>query len=845
MSEALHESILDGCKDGVFVAQEGEVIYANEYLQELTGYAADELVERPKTQIVAPEDTSLVNRYHEARLNGDAVPDRQEIALETAEGDRIPVELSASRITHAGDPAVVSICRELTNRDERTRELDQSRERLRVLFDQAPDALVLHDDAGTVLDVNEQTLDYLGYSRDELLSMNVTDFDVAHDLPEFKQLWQELDVGETLKAESRHECKDGSIYPVEMWVSRIEIEGETRYLAMGRDITEQKSREQRIETLKERLELAVNVANLGVWDWDIRTDEVAFNDQWAEMLGFDPADIEPNLQAWEQRVHPDDLPAVNEDLDAHIRGETEYYDTEHRMETADGDWKWIRDVGKVVEYEDGEPVRAVGLHIDIDERKEREQQLQLFRKAVEQTAHAIYITDTDGTIEYINPAFEEITGYDEQDILGEDPSILKTGEHDDELYDQLWDTIEEGERWTNEMIDRRADGEQIVLNQTIAPITDSSGEPQKYVAVANDITDRKEYEEALDRAQEELRQIIDLVPDLIFAKNREGVYLLANKKTAEAYDLSIDEIEGSPEAEVIPDLEDSEQFRKDDLEVIDSGESKFIPEEELTNADGETRILQTTKIPYQVSGTGEDAVLGYGRDITELKEYERELEAQRDNLELLNQIVRHDIRNDLQIVSTYAETLESYVEGQHAEYLSKMLKAARDAIQITEMARDVTEVMLQSGTEPFPVNVQYVLEEEINDVRSNHEQALVTTNGSIPDVSVRADDMLESVFRNLLRNAVQHNDKEIPKVTVTSTTEADRLRVSIADNGPGIPDEQKEEIFREGESGLDNPGTGLGLYLVETLVDRYGGEVHVEDNEPEGAEFVVSLPLAE
>lgn len=94
MSEALHEAILDGCTDGVFVTQESEVIYANEYLQELTGYAADELEEAAMTLIVAPEDTTLVNRYHEARLEGDDVPDQQEIALETRDGDRIPVELN-------------------------------------------------------------------------------------------------------------------------------------------------------------------------------------------------------------------------------------------------------------------------------------------------------------------------------------------------------------------------------------------------------------------------------------------------------------------------------------------------------------------------------------------------------------------------------------------------------------------------------------------------------------------------------------------------------------------------------------------------------------------------------
>jgi signal transduction histidine kinase len=105
--------------------------------------------------------------------------------------------------------------------------------------------------------------------------------------------------------------------------------------------------------------------------------------------------------------------------------------------------------------------------------------------------------------------------------------------------------------------------------------------------------------------------------------------------------------------------------------------------------------------------------------------------------------------------------------------------------------------------------------------------------------------MLEAVFRNLLQNAIQHNQKAVPEVTVSAEEADDSVRVRIADNGPGIPESRKDEIFARGEKGLESAGTGLGLYLVETLVDRYGGDVWVEDNEPEGAVFIVELPIAE
>ncbi|ALG82755.1 signal-transducing histidine kinase [Halanaeroarchaeum sulfurireducens] len=348
----------------------------------------------------------------------------------------------------------------------------------------------------------------------------------------------------------------------------------------------------------------------------------------------------------------------------------------------------------------------------------------------------------------------------------------------------------------------------------------------------------------LENAQEQLRQVIDLVPDLIFAKNRDGQYLLANEATANAYGRTPEEVEGSTEADLIPDRSQSEEFREDDIAVIESGEPKFIPEEELTTADGETRILETTKIPFEVAGSGEDAVLGYARDITDLKEYERELENQRDDLEVLSQVVRHDIRNDLQLVLAYTEMLKSSVDEEGERYVEQVLEAARDAVDITTTAREVADIMLQSEVTKQPKQLRHELEEAINSVRESNHHGLITVDGPLPNVAVLADDMLESVFRNLLKNAIIHNDKEILEVTVGATKTEDTVVVTVADNGPGIPDDRKESIFEEGEMGLESDGTGIGLYLVDKLVDRYGGTVTVEDNDPVGAVFVVELPIA-
>ena len=263
-------------------------------------------------------------------------------------------------------------------------------------------------------------------------------------------------------------------------------------------------------------------------------------------------------------------------------------------------------------------------------------------------------------------------------------------------------------------------------------------------------------------------------------------------------------------------------------------------EEEVPTAMG-TTVRLTRKSPVYDDDGAVRGICGVSTDITDQKEHERMLEEQRDNLEILNQIIRHDIRNNLQLVVAYGNMLEDYVENDGEEFLGHIMDAGREAVEITQTAGEVTDVLLGSGTDQTPVNLKPVLVTQIDYVRENHERALVSVEETLPDVAVLADEMLDSVFRNLLNNAVVHNDKEIPKVIASATANDDVVQVRIADNGPGIPDEQKDQIFEEGEKGLDSEGTGIGLYLVQTLVERYGGAVWIEDNEPEGSVFIIEL----
>jgi signal transduction histidine kinase len=143
------------------------------------------------------------------------------------------------------------------------------------------------------------------------------------------------------------------------------------------------------------------------------------------------------------------------------------------------------------------------------------------------------------------------------------------------------------------------------------------------------------------------------------------------------------------------------------------------------------------------------------------------------------------------------------------------------------------------------VPLRATLDGQVGEIRASYENAAITVDGEIPTVSVLADELLGSVFRNVLKNAVQHNDKPVPEVVVRAEVGADAVSVRVADNGPGIPEERLETVFGRGRKGLDSEGTGIGLYLVRTVVERYGGSVGVENREPEGAVFTIELPRAD
>jgi PAS domain S-box-containing protein len=282
-------------------------------------------------------------------------------------------------------------------------------------------------------------------------------------------------------------------------------------------------------------------------------------------------------------------------------------------------------------------------------------------------------------------------------------------------------------------------------------------------------------------------------------------------------------------------------------EAIDANEATTV---ELRNErkDGERFWNAVTLAPLRDPDGTVTNWVGFQQDVTARKEAERALSTERDQYALLNQIVRHDIRNDAAVVRGWGAQLADDVSPENAEALDRIMDAATHTLELTEAVRDLATVVSTDDPTLEPVALADILDKEFRRVRSNFDyqsdSLSLRVDGSIPDVEVLATPLLSSVFTNLLDNAVFHNDAEAVRITVAVDAGPETVRVHIADNGPGIPDDRKDEVFDQGEQGLESSGSGLGLYLVDQLVERFGGDVRLSDNDPRGTVVTVELQRA-
>jgi PAS domain S-box-containing protein len=355
----------------------------------------------------------------------------------------------------------------------------------RKLFDLESDAVLLVDcQTHRLMDVNLSALQLYGYSREELLQKTPEDLS---DEPEKTRA--AVGSGHIYVPLRWHRKKDGTRFAVEITANQIEYRGRLMELAALRDVTQRQQVLERLQDMTGQLVEAQHMAGLGSYVLDARTGEWTGSEVLDKLFGITDRDFVRNVSTWLQILHPQDRPEMERYLTKEVLAGRTPFDRQYRIiRLNDREVRWVHGLGKLVLDGQGRVIKMLGIIQDITEHKQSEATQARLATAVEQSAESIVIADTTGTILYVNPAFEKITGYPAGEAVGQNTRLLKSGRHEAAFYRRLWETLGRGETWTGHFTNRRKDGKLIEEEASISPVRDKAGKIVNYVAVKRDVT---------------------------------------------------------------------------------------------------------------------------------------------------------------------------------------------------------------------------------------------------------------------------------------------------------------------------------------------------------------------
>ena len=537
--------------------------------------------------------------------------------------------------------------------------------------------------------------------------------------------------------------------------------------------------------------------------------------------------------------------------------------------------KTFVNIDTMISWPDG---RRVKLQVASDVSELRRVQAALaeseerFRAIFEHAAIGISQRYLDGSGSQVNPRFCEILGYTREELLAMSWSGL-THPEDRHASEIGMRRLLRGEIdfFTQEKRYRHRDGSTVWANLTLSLQRGADGQPLSLIACLEDVTEQRLAEAAVAASREELRQVIDLVPHFIFAKDLDGRYLLVNRTLAEAYGMTVSEMTGRLDGDIIDDRKQVERLRAVDREVLASGQLRHA--EVVVNLPGERepRYYASARVPFTVFGSDRPAVLGVSVDITEHRrdeEEKRRLTAQLHQAQKMEAIgtlaggIAHDFNNILGAIIGYAEMLrdDSPIGTSAYNDSDQVVKAGMRA---KELVKQILAFSRQSAFEKVTLQPAPIIAEALKLLRASLPTTIVIDQQLDGDCGlVLADPThIHQIVMNICTNAfhameggggtlrvrlARHLVREEARADVGRLIPGEYLRLSIEDSGDGISPEVRERIFDPYFTTKEvGKGTGLGLATVHGIVKEYGGAVICDSVLGRGTIFHVYLPAAE
>ena len=520
---------------------DGKFITVNDAYSEIMGYDAREIigntVDDLDIYVNKAERKELIQQ-----LKSTGKVNNYDLLVRHKDGSHLNLLVSMEPIHYSGEKSILSTFIDITQRKNVEKELRKSEQKFRDIFNHTADAIIIQNLQGYLVEVNDIACERMGYSRSELLKMHQTDIEA----PEFKEKINErlhkIEQQGELNFESKVQTKDGTEIPVEINSRYIKYEGNPALLSVVRDISERK----KMENVKQLLS---HLSQLSLTTQTLKKYLRSLHQELGKIMKADNFYIalyDENTDTYILPYHVDECDDFTTEKNISLKNSlTDYIRKKGKAQliTADLEEKlkqqktievvgtpspvWIgapivdssnnKVIGIIAlqDYHDGEAydeedvnilnIVAANIGVFIDRIRNIEQ-LKLLSRSIEQNPVILIITDSKGTIEYVNPAFTQITGYSLDEVKGGNPRILQSGHHTKEFYKNLWETILSGNNWEGELHNRKKSGELYWEQAIISPILDDNGKITNFVGVKEDITEKKNMVEDLREAKEKAEE---------------------------------------------------------------------------------------------------------------------------------------------------------------------------------------------------------------------------------------------------------------------------------------------------------------------------------------------------
>ena len=504
-SEARFQALFENGHAVMFVVDpaDGRIVDANPAAAAYYGWSRDDLRRMRVDEIntLSPEEVRTAMRLARER-GGHSF----EFRHRRADGEVRDVEVYSGPIRQGERELLYSLILDVHDRRRAALALAESEARYRQLFFANPQPMWVYDvETFAFLEVNDAAIRRYGYARDEFLGMTLLDIRPPDDVP---RLLADLAAAAPTLDESegwRHRTRSGEVLDVAIRSHAIAFDGRPARLVQVHDVTAQRRAEAALRESEERLRLLVEYAPVALAMLDRDRRFLAVSRRWLRDFGHEGSDVlgrhfdevlpgaPDRWREAHRRALAGEVAAAGEDAVARPDGPVVHYRWEVRPWYGAG----ANAVGGIVAFSE-----------DVSEVVRAREEVTKLSRAVEQSPESILITDLEGRIEYVNQAFVETTGFARDEVVGRNARVLRSGHTPPETYRDMWETLAAGRVWEGEFVNRRMNGELYVDRATISPLAGPDGRTTHFVAVQEDVTERRRTLEELERYRTQLEHLV-------------------------------------------------------------------------------------------------------------------------------------------------------------------------------------------------------------------------------------------------------------------------------------------------------------------------------------------------